>query len=162
MPAGKIRKYFGDTLIFVACFAVGVGAGYVMPDCSGYEETVAEQVLDGRHELVPPDGSRPDVFFTYTVRQLGDGWTAEDVNFTWRRPDGTLVEDSMASDRVSFALVDFYETPWVAMVLRRDMSSAICNDDEDRTPQLLTHACTAMVVIYCTPEQLQRAFSAAH
>lgn len=159
MAAGKIRKYFGDTVIFVMCFAVGLGAGYVMPDCSGYEEGAAERIIEGRHELVAVDEAHPDVFFTYTVRYLEDGWTAEDVSFTWRRPDGTLVEDTMPASRVSFALTDHFETPLVEMVLRRHMSRDICHDGEGRTPQVMTHACTSAVIIRCTPEQLQRALS---
>ncbi len=156
MSLERIRGTAFETFLLVALFAVGFGVGKVAPDCGGYHETVAEQVIEGRHELVPTDADHPGRAFTYTVRQLGDGWTAADIGFAWRLPDGTLVEDSMAAERVSFAVTDNFDSPLVEMVLRREMSGPIC-DDEGSTPQELTHACTATVVIRCTAEQLRQA-----
>jgi hypothetical protein len=138
---------------------VAFGAGKVVPDCSGYQETVAERVIGDSHALVPLNESDPDAYFAYEVRHLEDGWTAEDVRFIWRMADGTLVEEELDASRVAFSVVDHYrhEAPRVEMVMRQYQTPSIC-DDEERSPQMLTRVCAAMVVIYVTQEQLLQVF----
>jgi len=153
--SGIKTGWWNSIPLLLLVFGCGLVGGLFTPNCGGADEaTVAERVLGGSHELVAPDSTQPESFFAYNVRYLEDGWTAEDVEFTWRQSDGTLVQDEMSAAHVAFVLTDHHVTPRVQMVMRERLEH-FC-DDESKTPQELTHSCVRYVVIYCTPEQLQR------